>query len=72
MTDLLARLTAALADRYHIELELGAVGMATVYLAHDEKHRRKVAGHHPRVADRVPPIDGFLDRTLGPVQMRQQ
>lgn len=39
MTDLLARLTAALADRHRIELELGAGGMATVYLGHDEKHR---------------------------------
>jgi serine/threonine protein kinase len=37
------RLTAALADRYRIERELGAGGMATVYLAHDLKHDRKVA-----------------------------
>ncbi len=37
------RLTAALADRYRIERELGAGGMATVYLAHDVKHDRKVA-----------------------------
>jgi serine/threonine-protein kinase len=37
------RLTAALADRYTIERELGAGGMATVYLAHDIKHDRKVA-----------------------------
>ena len=29
----LTRLTAALADRYRIERELGAGGMATVYLA---------------------------------------
>ncbi len=29
------RLTAALADRYRIERELGAGGMATVYLAQD-------------------------------------
>jgi tRNA A-37 threonylcarbamoyl transferase component Bud32 len=34
---------AALADRYRIERELGAGGMATVYLAHDLKHDRKVA-----------------------------
>jgi eukaryotic-like serine/threonine-protein kinase len=39
----LDRLTAALADRYRIERELGAGGMATVYLAHDLKHDRKVA-----------------------------
>jgi Tol biopolymer transport system component/tRNA A-37 threonylcarbamoyl transferase component Bud32 len=37
------RLSAALADRYRIERELGAGGMATVYLAEDLKHRRKVA-----------------------------
>ncbi len=37
------RLAVALADRYRIECELGAGGMATVYLAHDLKHDRKVA-----------------------------
>ncbi len=37
------RLSAALADRYAIEGELGAGGMATVYLAHDIKHDRMVA-----------------------------
>ena len=36
-------LVAALADRYRIERELGAGGMATVYLAEDLKHKRKVA-----------------------------
>ncbi len=39
----LDRLTAALSDRYRIERELGAGGMATVYLAQDLKHDRKVA-----------------------------
>ncbi len=39
----LDRLTAALADRYAIERELGAGGMATVYLAEDLKHKRRVA-----------------------------
>ena len=43
MTDITARLTTALADRYTIEREIGAGGMATVYLAEDVKHRRKVA-----------------------------
>ncbi|MEP6745631.1 MAG: serine/threonine-protein kinase, partial [Gemmatimonadota bacterium] len=43
MTTSLDRLTAALADRYIIERELGAGGMATVYLAEDLKHHRKVA-----------------------------
>jgi eukaryotic-like serine/threonine-protein kinase len=37
------RLTACLADRYHIERALGAGGMATVYLAHDLRHDRDVA-----------------------------
>ncbi len=37
------RLSAALADRYVIERELGQGGMATVYLAEDLKHKRKVA-----------------------------
>ncbi|MDA1081929.1 MAG: protein kinase [Gemmatimonadetes bacterium] len=37
------RLATALADRYRIERELGAGGMATVYLAEDLKHDRKVA-----------------------------
>ena len=37
------RLSAALADRYRIERELGAGGMATVYLAHDLRHERDVA-----------------------------
>jgi len=36
-------LSTALADRYRIERELGAGGMASVYLAHDVRHDRKVA-----------------------------
>jgi serine/threonine-protein kinase len=43
MTDVTHRLSDALADRYTIERELGAGGMATVYLAHDLKHDRHVA-----------------------------
>ena len=39
----LDRLSAALADRYRIERELGQGGMATVYLAEDLKHKRRVA-----------------------------
>ncbi len=38
-----APLASALADRYRIERELGAGGMATVYLAQDLKHDRRVA-----------------------------
>jgi len=37
------RLSAALADRYRIERELGQGGMATVYLVEDVRHHRKVA-----------------------------
>ena len=39
----ITHLATALADRYRIERELGQGGMATVYLAHDLKHDRKVA-----------------------------
>jgi serine/threonine-protein kinase len=38
-----SHLAAALADRYRVDRELGAGGMATVYLAQDLKHDRKVA-----------------------------
>ena len=37
------RLSASLADRYKIQREIGAGGMATVYLAHDLRHDRPVA-----------------------------
>jgi len=37
------RLAAALSDRYTLQRELGAGGMATVNLAHDIKHDRDVA-----------------------------
>src|SRR6266576_3590557 len=43
MQSLLDRLQDALAGRYTIERELGHGGMATVYLAEDLKHRRRVA-----------------------------
>ena len=43
MIDMLETVTAALADRYTIVEEIGKGGMATVYLADDPKHRRKVA-----------------------------
>ena len=43
MNDALARLNAALEGRYRIERELGAGGMATVYLAEDLRHHRQVA-----------------------------
>jgi len=43
MVDLRERLSAALADRYALEQELGRGGMATVYAATDLKHSRRVA-----------------------------
>ncbi len=43
MTEITSRLSTALADRYTIERHLGEGGMATVYLAEDLKHKRKVA-----------------------------
>ena len=60
-TDQLERLNAALAGRYTVERELGSGGMATVYLADDVKHRRKVAVKvlRPELASVIGP-DRFL------------
>jgi len=57
VTDAVGRLTAALTGRYRIERELGAGGMATVYLAEDVRHR-------PRVAIKV--VHAELSAVLGP------
>jgi serine/threonine-protein kinase len=43
MPELLSRLQTALADRYRLDSQVGAGGMATVYLAHDIRHDRRVA-----------------------------
>jgi serine/threonine-protein kinase len=43
MSDVPETLRAALADRYLLERPLGSGGMATVYLAHDLRHDRRVA-----------------------------
>lgn len=43
VSDILERLKASIADRYTIEKELGRGGMATVYLAIDIRHDRRVA-----------------------------
>ena len=52
MATVTERLTTALNDRYRIERELGQGGMATVYLAHDIRHDRRVALKvlHPELA----------------------
>ncbi|NNG16694.1 MAG: protein kinase [Gemmatimonadales bacterium] len=57
----LRRFQSVLADRYAIEGTLGTGGMATVYLARDLKHRRKVALKvlHPELVSGVGP-DRFL------------
>src|SRR5438045_4825588 len=41
--DAVSTLTAALAGRYLVERQVGAGGMATVYLARDRRHDRRVA-----------------------------
>ena len=43
MTDPITHLNAALEGRYRVEREIGEGGMATVYLAEDLRHERKVA-----------------------------
>ena len=43
MSDDIARLTSAVADRYQIDREIGRGGMATVYLSRDVRHNRNVA-----------------------------
>jgi tRNA A-37 threonylcarbamoyl transferase component Bud32/dienelactone hydrolase len=43
MDDIVARLNAALADRYEIVSELGSGGMATVFRCRDVRHHRQVA-----------------------------
>ncbi len=61
MTDVQDRLRPALADRYAIERELGRGGMATVYLAEDLRHGRRVAIKvlHPELSAVLGP-DRFL------------
>jgi eukaryotic-like serine/threonine-protein kinase len=63
MTDPNERLRALLADRYRIERELGQGGMATVYLAEDLKHRRRVA---------VKVLRPELAATLGPERFARE
>jgi tRNA A-37 threonylcarbamoyl transferase component Bud32/tetratricopeptide (TPR) repeat protein len=55
MPDLLERLGAALANRYAVESAIGRGGMATVFLAEDVRHHRRVAIKvlHPELASTV-------------------
>src|SRR3989338_4608895 len=66
MADAADRLRSALADRYALERELGRGGMATVYLAKDLKHERKVAIKllRPELAAALGP-----DRFLGEIKL---
>ena len=59
-------LATALADRYRLERELGAGGMATVYLAEDVRHRRKVAVKvlHPELSAVLGPERFLKEITL--------
>jgi serine/threonine-protein kinase len=63
MTDLVPKLQSALADRYTIERELGRGGMATVYLAQDLRHQRRVA---------LKVLRAELAATLGPERFLQE
>jgi serine/threonine-protein kinase len=66
MSALLDRVKSALGTRYLIERELGRGGMATVYLAHDQKHGRPVAVKvlRPDLASSIGP-----ERFLREIQM---
>ena len=57
MATLHERVQSALGDRYRIERELGRGGMATVFLAEDLKHQRRVALKilHPDIATNIGP-----------------
>ncbi len=55
--------TATIAERYRVEHVLGRGGMATVYLAEDCKHRRKVA---------IKVLHAELSAVLGPERSLQE
>jgi DNA-binding CsgD family transcriptional regulator/tRNA A-37 threonylcarbamoyl transferase component Bud32 len=66
MSQVLAHLRDALADKYEVEREIGRGGMATVYLAQDIRHARPVALKvlHPELA-----ISLGADRFLREIQI---
>ncbi len=59
MTSVAERLAASLSDRYRLDRELGAGGMATVYLAHDLKHDRDVEPQGQRGRDTAMPFQAW-------------
>ncbi len=63
MSDLFERLKSAVAERYLVECELGRGGMATVYLAQDLKHDRRVA---------LKVLDPHLAATVGHVRFLRE
>ncbi len=64
MSDPVIRLNVPLEGRYAIERELGEGGMATVYLADDLKHERKVA-----LKVLKPELAAVVDRTIGSARL---
>ncbi len=64
MSEITARLSTALADRYAIEREIGAGGMATVYLAEDLKHERKAKRRQLQCLRHLHEIPLFYERPM--------